>query len=339
MKLLSICIPAYNRPKQLAKLLASIDGDIDAIEIVIGVDKPPMLEEVRAVVNDYKKQSKYSIVYHENEKNLGYDGNLRNCINLADGEFVLFLGDDDWFISGALNKYLNFLEEHMQYCYILRSYIMEHPDGNSELFRYFDTPKSFEPGIQTSAFMFKRTVSLGGVTFKRESALKYSTNEFDGMLLYQLYLVAEICLTKPSISCPFPVVAMAQSYRDDTPMFGKSESEKKYFQEGKVTFQNSINFTKGFLRIAEAIDKKHSIEFKKRILLDISKYSYPFLSIQRKRGILQFLHYVYQLSKETKINQTWHFYVYAFALTILGEKGCDLIILAIKKVLGKTPIL
>lgn len=335
--LLSICIPSYNRPDSLVRLLDSVDVHPGQIEIVIGEDKSPRRTEVRARVKEFCSRSPYPVNYYENANNLGYDGNLRGLIPRARGEFVLFMGDDDWFAPGKLDPYLEFLRANRDVGYILRSYYAKHPGGTMEAFKYCPATRRFTPGVETCVFLYKRTVSICGVTFKRECALNYATDRFDGMLLYQLYLVAEISLHEPTIYCDIPVGVAAQSFRDDNPQFGAAVAEKSIFQPGKVTVQNSVNFTKGFFTISQYIDHKYDLNTTALIRRDLSKYSYPFLSIQRKRGRREFWRYALQLARETGINQTWHYYFYMMALWFLGEALCDKGILWIKRFIGHTP--
>jgi glycosyltransferase involved in cell wall biosynthesis len=68
---LSICIPSYNRTNSLINLLHSIDGPEHDIQIVIAEDNSPSRIEIRNLVEQFKKSSSYSLVYHENEKNMG----------------------------------------------------------------------------------------------------------------------------------------------------------------------------------------------------------------------------------------------------------------------------
>jgi abequosyltransferase len=335
--ILSICIPSYNRPEQLEKLLVSVDGNSDHLEIVICEDFAPKRAEVRAVVNKFSSSTKYRVVYKENEINLGYDGNFRRLIEVASGDFVLFLGDDDWFKAGALDEYISFLEVNRDVGYVLRSHLAMHPDGVLEPFRYMSGPCRLPPGEATAGWLYKRTVSIGGITFNRKSALRYSTVKFDGTLLYQCHLVLEIALTEFSAYSDIPVVISFQSYREDKPNFGAAGKEAGLFTPGKVTPENSINFTKGFFVIVAEFDKNHGTQLNNYILNDLSKYSYPFLSIQRKRGLAEFISYAMRLANETNLNHTWHYYFYTFALAIFGERICDNVILEIKKRVGHTP--
>jgi abequosyltransferase len=335
--LLSICIPSYNRPEQLVQLLESVDAQPYKLEIVIGEDAAPRRAEVQQLVAAFRRESPYLINYYENERNLGYDGNLRSLIERARAEFVLFMGDDDRFAPGRLEPFLDFLYANRDVGYVLRSYYSEHPDGTLEEFKYFPSACCLSPGVETSVFLFKRSVSICGVTFKRSCALNYATDRFDGTLLYQLYLVAEIALHNPVVYCDIPVAIQAQSFRLDNPQFGAALAEKDRFQPGKVTAHNSINFTKGFFAISRYIDQKYGLDITTGIRYDLSKYSYPFLSIQRKRGRIEFWRYALQLARETGINQTWHYYFYMAALWFLGETLCDKGIVWAKRLVGYTP--
>lgn len=302
-------------------------------------DAAPRQEEVRQVVASYSSSSPYRVVYEENSSNLGYDRNIRHLIEAACGTFVMFMGDDDWFTPGALDPYLKFLSRNQHIGYVLRAHHMAHPDGTLEAFRYLPGPRCFPAGAETCAWMYKRSVAICGVTFRRESALRAATAEFDGTLLYQLHVVLETCLREESVYSDLPVAVGAQTYRDDRPHFGASVSESSRFQPGTVTPENSINFTKGFFEISRAFDDRHGTQVTDRIRRDLSRYSYPFLSIQRKRGCLQFARYARRLARETGLNATWHYLFYAMALLVLGERLCDRTILRIKRRLGHTPVL
>jgi len=57
-KRITIAIPSYNRPKELLRLLESIDStQNEKIEIVICEDKSPKREEISSVVNSFKDKT------------------------------------------------------------------------------------------------------------------------------------------------------------------------------------------------------------------------------------------------------------------------------------------
>jgi abequosyltransferase len=333
---LSICIPSYNRTNSLINLLHSIDGPEHDIQIVIAEDNSPSRIEIRNLVEQFKKSSSYSLVYHENEKNMGYDANLRTLVNIATGEYLLFMGDDDLFKPGALKLFIEFLYRNSQYNYVLRSYETIHNNGVVETFHYFPKETILKAGGQSAVFLYKRSVAIAGFTIKREAALKYAVDQFDGTLLYQLVWILPISFYEDTIYCHIPVAIGTQSFRNNNTDFGSSENEKR-FTRGKISAENSIRFTLGFFEISSWFDRNHNSNLTPLIRKDLSKYAYPILSIQRKNGFLAFFSYIIQLAKRTHINQTWHYYFYAISLLLLGEKICDNSIVLIKRMLGYTP--
>lgn len=334
---LSICIPSYNRPEKLGELLASVDCKPTDIEIVICEDMAPRRLEVRAVAAEFVAHSVYSTHYHENSINLGFDGNLRELVSCAHGEFVMFMGDDDLFVPAALSRFIDFLKKNRDKPYVLRSYLTQHSDGRMEYFRYLPESQVLPAGEHTVAWLFKRSVSLCGFTILRKRALHFATGDLDGTLLYQIYLMAQVCLKHDSIYCDIPITHAVQTFRDDKPMFGNAEAEKSRFTPGAVSHDNSINFSKAYFEVTAYLDKQHGTNLTQRVRVDLSKYSYPFLSIQRKRGVRSFLRYAKRLEQEVGFGCTPYFYIYKWALMVFGERVCDLLIYAIKRRLGHTP--
>ncbi len=334
---LSICIPSYNRPRQLGELLASIDCNPDDVEVVICEDGAPKRPETRACVSKAHTSSSYHIHYHENEVNFGFDGNLRRLVERASGEYVLFMGDDDLFVAGALDQFIAFLKRNRDKKYILRSYITIHPDGHKEHFRYLPKTTTLPAGEVTVAWLFKRSVTICGFTISRAEALRHATAELDGTLLYQVYLMAQVCLENESTYCDFPVAHAVQSFREDKPMFGVSVAEKARYTPGSVTQDNSINFSAAYFEVTGYLDRLHETHLTDLVRVDLSRYSYPFLSIQRKRGVPAFLQYAKRLESELGFGCTPYFHVYKWALVLLGESICDQIIMLIKRTVGHTP--
>jgi len=144
MPIISVCIPAYNRPEVLPALLDSIlEQDFDDYEIVICEDKSPLRQDIAKVVSNYLNKFPGRIAYFENEKNLGYDANLRNLFEKATGQYCMFMGNDDLMCAGALSTVAGALGRHPDVGVILRSYASFDgtPDNIAQVFRYFDKEK------------------------------------------------------------------------------------------------------------------------------------------------------------------------------------------------------
>lgn len=332
--LFSICIPSYNRPQEVRQLLESIDySKSENFEIVICEDKSPKRDEIRRQVQEFQSNSKYNVLYIENEVNLGYDKNLRALINNAKGNFIIFMGDDDTFIPNALDKFAPYLQERLNYGYILRSYRNVYSDGSVENFQYFPENKDFQPSDETYISLFDKSVFISGFTINREYAKKIETNQFDGSLLYQLYLLAEVTRKYPSAYFHQP---LTQATEGGTPFFGSSEAEKNLYTPGSITVQNSLNFMSWYLKIINYIGEKYRNNTAEIITLNMSKYSYPVLSIQRDKGRKIFKEYAKGLEK-LGFNKSVYFYVYYWSLYLLGTKFNNSIIRFLKKVIGRRP--
>jgi len=330
--LVSICIPAYNRPEEIKRLLNSIDADNTHVEVVICEDQSPKREEITTVVDNFKSETDYKVNLYLNEKNLGYDKNIRELIKRASGKFIVFMGDDDEFVAGALDKLVCFLTKNKKLGYVLKSHILYYKDGKVEPFRYYNGTKLFEPGVDTYIELFRKSVFISGFTINRDYAKEYFTDKFDGSLLMQLYFLAEVTLRYPAAYFDEP---LTKAYEGGVPFFGNSDAEKNLYTPGTVTIENSLNFLQGFFKITNSIDNNHKIDSTTPIKTDMSKYFYPSLAIQRNKGIKAFLSYVKKLQKLGFGG--FYFNVYTVGLVLLGKSRCDSIIIHIKNRLGRTP--
>jgi hypothetical protein len=247
------------------------------------------------------------------------------------------MGDDDLFVPNTLDQFIEFLKKNHNKPYILRSYLTEHLDGRIEYFRYLSDVRILPHSEAMVAWLFKRSVTICGFTISRAEALKYATDKLDGTLLYQVYLMSQVCLRNDSIFCDIPVAHAVQTYRQDFAMFGSSEAERSRFTPGKVSHDNSINFTKAYFEVTQYLDREHGTNLTKLVLLDLSKNSYPFLSIQRKHGVYSFLRYSKRLEAEVGFGCTFYYHIYKWALVFFGEEICDKFIYRIKITLGYTP--
>lgn len=92
-KLISICIPTWNRATYLQNTLTSIAPQLGPdVEVVVSDNASD--DGTREVVSRY--QQKFSeIRYVSNDANLGFDRNLLNSLEHASGEYVWFFGSDD----------------------------------------------------------------------------------------------------------------------------------------------------------------------------------------------------------------------------------------------------
>jgi glycosyltransferase involved in cell wall biosynthesis len=103
--LVTIAIPAYNRPALLAEALASVERQTAGVPIEVIVCDDGRLDENRAVVGGFGRAD---FVYMANERPLGAVGNWNRCIGEARGKFVMVLHEDDalypWYLETVLPR-------------------------------------------------------------------------------------------------------------------------------------------------------------------------------------------------------------------------------------------
>ena len=112
--LLSICIPAYNRPRWFERALRSIVTDISDykqyIQIIISDDSES--DECRQITKQILNPVNIQYKYVYNQSRLGMAANWNNSIKLASGKYVLILHDDDFLVNGAINTIVDVISKH-----------------------------------------------------------------------------------------------------------------------------------------------------------------------------------------------------------------------------------
>jgi glycosyltransferase involved in cell wall biosynthesis len=333
---LSLCIPAYNRARYLEPLLRSIfDQQYTNFEIIITEDCSPERDAITRAVEPFHYEFPGLIRYELNEENLGYDRTFCELVKRASGNWLVFMGDDDEFVPGAIDKVLSFLDKNAELGYVLKSHNLIHDDQIKERFRYFGNSKFFDAGVGTYVELFRKSVFIAGFTIRREYVVPYLTDRFDGTMLIQLYLMAEVSLKHPTayFDEPFTQQYASHKHNQGDVMFDR---EKNIFVPRRPTLDISLNFLKSFSLITEYIDKKYNLNSTGLIKKDMSKYFYHSLSVHRDAGLPFFFNYVRELNK-IGFNSSLYYYVYVILLTLLGKRTCDWGIRSIKKILGRTP--
>ena len=108
---LSICIPTYNRARHLTNCLHSIAKsnikDRSAFEVCVSDNCSP--DNTEEVVRH--AQLSMDIRYQKNASNVGIPRNFLNVVNMARGEFVWLLGDDDLVSPGGIESLLELINK------------------------------------------------------------------------------------------------------------------------------------------------------------------------------------------------------------------------------------
>lgn len=109
---ISLCIPTYNRAVHLINCLQSIilNKARSRIDFQVCVSDNCSSDETEQVVR--RAQTSIAIKYQKNSQNLGIPRNFINAVEMADGEFVWLIGDDDLLLPYALEELSDLISKH-----------------------------------------------------------------------------------------------------------------------------------------------------------------------------------------------------------------------------------
>jgi glycosyltransferase involved in cell wall biosynthesis len=122
MKLLSICIPTYNRASLLKENLEVLLPQItDKKNVEVLIFDNNSIDETEEVVKIFIER--YSnIKYQKNESNVGYVGNQIYCIKNSNSKYTAILCDDDIYVNGSVNEILNHININEDFSFIALNY-------------------------------------------------------------------------------------------------------------------------------------------------------------------------------------------------------------------------
>jgi glycosyltransferase involved in cell wall biosynthesis len=335
-KLISVCIPAYNRAHHLAALLDSILAqDFRDYEIVITEDKSPERTQIAGIVRGYQSRYPDVIRYFENESNLGYDANIRNLVEKAAGEFCFFMGNDDIMCTGALATVADVMRRHPNVGVVLKSYAWfdEVPEKINQEVRWFNEEKEFAPGKSAIAFAFRRSGVISGYVVHRDAALQAATSSFDGTLYYQMHLTANALVEKSAVCTPRVLVLCRNS---EPPDFGNSSREKGKCVPGRYTPEARLNMVGGALSIIRHLKETRGVDVVEDVIHDYANYFYPYIKDQLELPLGDYYR-LYRGYGHMGFARYPLFHVYFLLGYVLGEKNFDALTAMVRKHLGRSP--
>jgi abequosyltransferase len=332
----SVCIPAYNRARHLAPLLDSIlNQGYDDFEIVICEDHSPEREAIEVIAHDYVRNSPCKIRFYLNEQNLGYDANIRNLVEKAEGEFCFFMGNDDLMCPNALEIAADLIDRHENLGVIVRGYAWfdETPDRIAAEVRYFSEERSFSAGAEAISICFRRSGVISGYIVHRDSAQAVATSRFDGSLYYQMHLTANVLVSRSAAFTPALLVLCRNC---EPPDFGNSTTEEGTFVPGKYTPEARLHMVAGALSIIKSLKEQRGIDLVDVVIRDYANYFYPYIRDQLNTSPRQFFS-LYRRFGKMGFSKYWLFHVYFVLGYVLGARRFDACIKLGRRALGHSP--
>ena len=190
--ILTISIPTYNRSTYLAQTLKQLNSELmscnsESVEILISDNASP--DDTELVVKRFIS-SGLAIRYIRNDKNIGSDANIAQCFNLASGNFVLILGDDDLFVDNALSNLLASLSKANYGVVCLRSYGFDN-DFRKEYPSGFGSNKSYDSSATFLADIGPLMTLISGCVINKNLLFGIDANDYCGEHLVQVHLVIQ----------------------------------------------------------------------------------------------------------------------------------------------------
>ena len=112
--IISFVIPTFNRPDTLTEAIESVlkqNSSVLEYELII-LDNSGNHSSDNPTLNVVKQYKEPHLSYYQNSENLGFEGNFNRGIELARGEWIAFLHDDDLVTDDYLEKIKNLLDKY-----------------------------------------------------------------------------------------------------------------------------------------------------------------------------------------------------------------------------------
>ena len=113
--ILTIAIPTWNRAQLLEELIIQLTKQITdyALEskIELLISNNGSVDETETICLRYSSLFPF-MTYHNNGENIGARNNVLKSMELANGKYIIFIGDDDRLRLDCLSTLINFLQEN-----------------------------------------------------------------------------------------------------------------------------------------------------------------------------------------------------------------------------------
>jgi len=216
--LISIVIPTFRRPDLLKEAIASAlmqkSNNLYEVVVVDNESAPDFAIQINEVINSLNAPN---LKLYRNEKNVGMFGNWNRCIELAEGEWITILNDDDLLLPDFIVAFESIIKSKrnpnlIQFGYFLLDKRISGADPLAEINASQKNEDAFANKINPSLYFWgnNRAGSLG-IVFKKELAFKiggFDENDYPASDLY--FLVKYImqfsnCYESEFVCCAYRV--------------------------------------------------------------------------------------------------------------------------------------
>ena len=326
-KLLTIAVTSYNRVNELIRCLESIDCEkhIDEIEVIISEDKSPKRNEIEKAVEEFKKKTKYEIVFHKNDINLGYDRNLKQLINLASSKYVLYISDDDMFLPGKIDHFVDVLSN--KECALCYSPCFD--EEHNRYARYYEKSFDIDRGSQFVRKKIYDSILFSGLIFELDKVRTIDAERFLNMNYIQVYMFIHTLYKYGGYYDNEPLIWIKG---DGENGYGQSESSiKNELLANRKHALSNLEFHKGLINVIKMADADLSTKFIKDFEKEYSRRSIVGM-LNAALDSKETLRAYWKKMKSLDLNLTIIARLYYCFLSVFGGKFTNNIITCIKKI-------
>lgn len=188
-KVLTICIPTYNRSELVKKQMEFFKNEVE--------NDNSILKKVKFIVGDNASTDNTIQLVREvnqihpffdlisNKINLGLIGNVINLLNLSYTEYIWFVSDDDYLRKGIVLEVLNLIEKHKDLNFIFLNYENNGRNGYTGDTGFFENSKGTALKIFDEAY--GSLVFLTSCIYRRDNLIEISDNYFYNKLSSPLF--------------------------------------------------------------------------------------------------------------------------------------------------------
>lgn len=270
--MVTVIIPTYKRANYIERAINSIlNQTYKDYEIIVVDDNNPNTDDRKALeVKMEKYKLNKNVIYLQHEKNKNGAAARNTGINIAKGEYITFLDDDDYFLPTRLEKMVQALDNNIAYDAAYSSSLIV---KNSKIvsINYANRNGNFQKDL----LMQKSFFGTGSNLFFRANALK-DLNGFDERFIrhqdielmiryfnkYNILCVNDILVVKnnndrknvPNIENHLKVKELfLNTFKNEINNLTNEEKNKVYYLNYKSILNVCIN-TKQYSRAKEIIE-------------------------------------------------------------------------------------
>ncbi|NCO69855.1 MAG: hypothetical protein COW76_19690 [Shewanella sp. CG18_big_fil_WC_8_21_14_2_50_42_11] len=314
--LLSIVVLSYNRPLQVQRILNNLRGVRSSdFNLIIKDDCSPRSIEIKEIVENFKSNLGFELVFHSNSKNLGYDLNLIDSFSIATSDYVFLLSDDDYLNGLELISLLDFLKVNTK-----KVLFTPYLDGG--VVRRSNAKDSFH--LNKFSDVIYNSILFSGLIFHRKSVVNLPKDmKFLSNCIYsQVYIASVLVFSEKDFG--FSIENLLYLGGDGENFFGKNSSAVNsniLMDRGQI--YSDLRYQSFLLRVVEKIATDTSPIVYKSFLKEYRKRMVAYGLRARGYGLERYISFLKHHFESKNLNSffiPFALFILIFVPAVISEK-------------------